>query len=147
MIKSSDGGFAMAGVSNSDTWLVKTDSSGNTQWNKTYGGTSSDIAYSVVQTSDGGYALAGTLHLYSNTHYFWLIKTDPNGISQWNRTYVPGTSTAYSVVQTSGGGYALAGSTASFTAGSSDSWLVKTYAKGSARGSGRLALQFLQRAD
>ena len=60
-----DGGYALAGYTNSfdsegyDFWLVKTDSSGNMEWSQTYGGTEYEYAFSMVATSDGGYAMAG----------------------------------------------------------------------------------------
>jgi hypothetical protein len=49
------------------------------QWNKTYGGEDWQIAYSLVQTSDSGYALAGETLPSSGTVDFWLIKTDEMG--------------------------------------------------------------------
>ena len=63
-----------------DFLLVKTNEIGNMQWNKTYGGEDWQIAYSLVQTSDGGYTLAGETLPSSGTVDFWLIKTDENGI-------------------------------------------------------------------
>jgi len=65
VVQTSDGGYALAGGTNSfgagghDFWLVKTDSVGNMQWNKTYGGTNSDRPFFMILTSDGGYAMAG----------------------------------------------------------------------------------------
>ena len=69
MVQTSDGGYAIAGYTTlvwcwrNDAWLVKTDASGNMQWNKTYGGTGTDEALYLVQTSDGGYAIAGLHNL------------------------------------------------------------------------------------
>ena len=66
VFQTSDGGYALAGYTNSfgaggkDVWLVKTDAAGNMQWNKTYGGTGADYGITVIQTSDGGYAIAGS---------------------------------------------------------------------------------------
>src|SRR3989337_600327 len=81
LIKTVNGGYALAGSTNStgagkeDLWLVKTDSSGNVQFNRTYGGINSDIAYSLVQTSDGGYALAGYTDPNGAGYYdFWVVK-------------------------------------------------------------------------
>jgi len=134
IIRTSDGGYAIAGKTYSfgagswDFWLVKTDSSGNVVWNKTYGGEDSEVASSVVQSSDGGYALAGyTMSYGAGFGDFWLVVTDPNGNAQWNRTY-GGTNNEYasSIIQNSDGGYAIAGRTYSFGAGSWDFWLVKT---------------------
>jgi len=83
LIRTVDGGYALAGYTDSfgagyrDFWLVKIDSSGNMQWNKTYGGTGWDYAYALVQTGDGGYALAGlTSSLGAGSGDFWLVKTD-----------------------------------------------------------------------
>jgi hypothetical protein len=132
LLQTSDGGYALAGSTYSygaggdDFWLVKTDSAGNMQWDKTYGGTNDDSAYALVQTADGGYALAGYTIPF-NTTDFWLVKTDATGNAQWNKSY-GGTSgeEAYALVQTGDGGYALAGCTYSFGAGNGDFWLVKT---------------------
>jgi len=87
LIQTGDGGYAIAGGTNSsgagdmDFWLVKTDSDGNAQWNKTYGTTGEDIVDSVVQTGDGGYAIAGGTYSYGAGGIdVWLVKTDPSGV-------------------------------------------------------------------
>lgn len=146
LIETSDGGYALAGglsyigapitIVYSDFLLVKTDSEGKMQWSQTYNRGEKEIAYSLVETSDEGYVLAGpsfneTITNYSNNFDFWLVKTDPNGNPQWNQTY-GGTQReeAHSLVQTSDGGFALAGLTRSFGAGASDFWLIKTDAQG-----------------
>jgi hypothetical protein len=137
VVQTSDGGYAIAGETyygypdSVDFWLVKTDSAGNEQWNQTYGGTTDDFGTSVVQTSDGGYAIAGRTNSYGVGNDFWLVKTDAAGNSQWNQTY-GGTNyeEVHSVVQTSDGGYAIAGHTTSYGAGDYDVWLVKTDASG-----------------
>jgi hypothetical protein len=138
LVQTSDGGYALAGATESfgaggsDFWLVKTDTNGNMMWNQTYGGTDFDGARSVVQTSDGGYALAGRTDSFGAGHYdFWLVKTDANGNMIWNKTYGGAErDLAYSLVQTTDGGFALAGYTESFGAGDYDFWLVKTDANG-----------------
>ncbi len=134
VIQTPDGGYALAGttdtsygVSDTDAWLVKTDSVGNTQWSRTYGGTDIDDWNSVIQASDGGYAMAGTTWSYgAGESDAWLVKTDSVGNTQWSRTY-GGTKSeqAESVIQASDGGYAMAGTTNSYGAGGSDGWLVK----------------------
>lgn len=133
IIQTSDGGYAIAGdtwVSNDsryDAWLIKTDSSGNEEWSKTYGGSGTETAYSVVQTSDGGYAIAGDTSDFGGN--FWLVKTNSFGDEEWNRTY-GGTENecAWSMIRTSDGGYALAGlkDPMTYGNGSRDFWLVKT---------------------
>jgi hypothetical protein len=107
---------------------VKTDASGNHQWNQTYGGPNDDYGFSVVQTVNGGYAISGTTNSFgAGGNDFWLVKTDASGNHQWNQTY-GGTyrDTGRSVVQTSDGGYAISGTTNSSGAGGNDFWLVKT---------------------
>jgi len=138
MVQTSDGGYALFGFTNSfgaggqDFWLVKTDSAGTMQWNKTYGGNGSDTGVSVFQTSDGGYALAGlTSSFGAGGMDAWLVKTDSVGNMVWNKTYGgAGADYAFSVVQTSDGGYAVSGPTASFGAGGNDIRLFKTDSAG-----------------
>jgi parallel beta-helix repeat protein len=141
VVQTADGGYALAGITDTsgvngyDALLVKTDSAGIIQWNMTYGGTEYDVAYALVQTSDGGYALAGSTGSYGATgSWFWLVKTDLSGNAQWNKTYggiYPGNDGAYALVQTADGGYVLAGYTDS--KGGGDFWLVKTNAIGNAQ--------------
>jgi len=84
--QTSDGGYIVAGYTTSfgasarDIFLIKTDANGNIQWAKTYGGTSDDWAFSVQQTSDGGYILAGETRSFGAGYGdIFLIKTDANG--------------------------------------------------------------------
>ncbi|MHA2254042.1 MAG: hypothetical protein ACXAD7_27060, partial [Candidatus Kariarchaeaceae archaeon] len=102
------------------------------QWNQTYGGTHNEGANALVQTTDGGFALAGFTYPFGVDQPdvdMWLVKTDVNGVMQWNRTY-GGTNPdrANALVQTTDGGFALLGSTDG--AGDADTWLVKTNADG-----------------
>ncbi len=136
--QTSDGGYILAGFTMSygagsrDFWLVKTDSNGTKLWDKTFGGTDSDGAYSVQQTSDGGYILAGPTESYgAGSTDVWLVKTDSNGTKLWSKTF-GGTDSdgGYSIRQTTDGGYIIAGSTRSYGAGMDDFWLVKTDSNG-----------------
>ncbi len=135
--QTSDGGYIVAGRTESfgaglgDVFLVKTDANGNIIWAKTYGGTNDDFAYSVQQTSDGGYILAGYTSSFGASSDILLIKTDANGNIIWAKTY-GGTNYewAYSVRQTSDGEYIVAGITASSGAGLDDIFLIKTDANG-----------------
>jgi hypothetical protein len=136
--QTSDGGYILAGETYSfgtgsyDAWLIKTDANGNKAWDKTFGGSSSDGASSVQQTSDGGYILAGSTNSYGAGYDdAWLIKTDANGNKVWDKTFGGSSGDyAYAVQQTSDGGYILAGYTNSYGAGYIDAWLIKTDANG-----------------
>ena len=139
VIQTTDGGYAMVGHTMSlgageeDFWLIKTDRFGNEQWNRTYGGPSQDIAYSVVQTSDNGFALAGQTWSFAvGWSNAWLIKTDEFGNAEWNKTYSrTNYDPAYSLIRTSDNGYAMAGRTASQQSfGDGDFWLIKTDSSG-----------------
>ena len=103
-----------------------------TGWSQTYGGTENDGALSLLQTSDGGYAMAGfTRSFGAGEDDFWLVKTDEAGGMQWNRTYGGAEfDITSSLVATSDGGYTIAGYTYSFGAGNSDLWLIKTDEQG-----------------
>ncbi|MEM3699924.1 MAG: CARDB domain-containing protein [Candidatus Bathyarchaeia archaeon] len=137
-----DGGYAIVGwtgsfsIGSSDFWLIKTDAYGNTLWNRTYGGTYADMAYSAQQTSDGGYIMAGRTAVFipeigALRDDFLLVKVDSEGNVKWNKTCGgQDWDLAYSVQQTSDGGYAVAGWTRSFGAGNYDAWLVKVDAYG-----------------
>lgn len=134
--QTSDGGYVLAGFkfsnkSKEDAWLIKIDASGNEQWNSTFGGILDDGAYSVEQTNDGGYILAGSTASYgAGQDNVWLIKTDAKGNEMWNKTF-GGMFYDYarSVHQTPDDGYILAGYTKSYGA-IVDAWLIKTNASG-----------------
>ncbi|MFZ7138672.1 MAG: hypothetical protein ACOWW1_09690 [archaeon] len=138
LIQTSDGGYAMAGWTESygaggtDYWLVKTDSQGNTQWSQTYGGTGSENAHAVVQTTDEGYALTGYRQLKSDMERTcWLVKTDSEGNMNWNQTFSGSENyLAYSLVETSDGGLIIAGTSFSSDVGNYDLWIIKTDATG-----------------
>lgn len=133
VVQTTDGGYAVAGSTRSfgagwsDFWLVRTDSLGNTEWNKTYGGEGEDVANSVIEASDGGYALAGRA-----ASDLWVVKTDSAGNMQWNKTYgsTDGSTEASSIVQTSDGGYAVAGYTDFVPSVGGPFWLVKLDSNG-----------------
>jgi len=124
--QTSDGGYIVAGetwwsfgAGSADLFLIKTDANGNISWAKIYGGTDWDGAYSVQQTSDGGYIVAGRTESFGAGGYdIILIKTDANGNIIWAKTYGgTGNEESFSVQQTSDGGYIVAGRTSSFGAG------------------------------
>jgi hypothetical protein len=132
--ETSDGGFIIAGstrsfgAGNYDIYLLKTNSSGNVQWSKVYGGSYAENGNSVIQTTDGGYIVAGrTVSFGAGNSDVYLVKTDSGGNIMWTKTF-GGTATdeAQSIQQTNDGGYIIAGSTSSSGAGSYDVYLIKT---------------------
>ncbi len=140
IIQSVDGGFVVTGNKGTgdsfiqDIWLIKTDSAGNLLWNKTIGQryTYEEVTC-IIQTTDGGYALAGWKGDNKPSADFLLLKTDSNGNELWNQTFGDdGSQIAYSLVQTTDGGYALLGYTTVNPEAKnvtdfwiSDFWLVK----------------------
>ena len=137
--QTTDGGYIIAGYSNSfgdgyQVYLVKTNTSGDTLWTKTYGGAGLDWGYSVQQTTDSGYIVVGYTTSFGNAEQVYLIKTNASGDTLWTRTY-GGTSTdeGYSVRQTTDGGYIVAGYTTSFGNGN-QVYLIKTDSLGRSTG-------------
>jgi len=99
-------------------WIENTHYTG---WQKTYGGSGNDDAYSIQQTKDGGYIVAG----YSGWHVY-VIKLDEDGNKVWEKTYGGSSSDyAYSIQQTKEGGYIVAGWTSSFGSGGRDVYIIK----------------------
>jgi hypothetical protein len=126
-----DGGYVIAGFTcpyQCDVFIVKTDSSGDTLWTRSYGGASDDRGYSVQQTSDGGYIIAGFTESFSaGFRDVYLIRTDSLGNALWERVYGGSENDwGYSVQQTLDGGYIVAGYTNSFGTGSLDFYIIKT---------------------
>jgi hypothetical protein len=158
LLKTFDGGFILGGRSLSgisgdktqlswggyDYWIVKTDSLGNMQWDKDFGGTDDDELYTIQQTSDGGFILGGssqssasgdkTQNSWGNWDY-WIVKTVWLGNTQWDKNF-GGSNYDYfrSVRQTSDSGYLISGDSDSPMSGDktegnlgiTQTWILKT---------------------
>ncbi len=156
--QTTDGGYILGGYSDSqvsgdktqasqgfnDYWIVKTDSLGNKLWDKRYGGTNDELLATILQTTDGGFLLAG----YSGSgvggdktqpnHGFddyWIVKTDSIGTLLWDKDF-GGTDYDFctNVMQTADGGFLIGGASSSPIGfdksqniwGANDVWLIKT---------------------
>ncbi|AFL81145.1 hypothetical protein Aeqsu_1662 [Aequorivita sublithincola DSM 14238] len=160
--QTADGGFIIGGSSTSgisgdkteisrgesDNWIVRLDSNGNIQWNKTFGGSDKDAFRNMAQTADGGYLLGG----YSKSNIsgdktensqgdydYWILKLDGSGNLVWQNT-IGGSGIDYArdVKQLADGTYMIAGYSNSNISGDKtensnggyDYWLVKLNAAG-----------------
>ncbi|MFA5033015.1 MAG: hypothetical protein WC614_08350 [bacterium] len=127
-----DSGFVVTGTTHpfgaggGDVYLVKTNSLGDTLWTRTFGGTSSDVGYSVRQTQDSGFIITGYTSSFGISGNIYLIKTNSSGDTVWTKTF-GGTTYAFghSVQQTADGGFIIAGTTNSFGAGGGDVYLIR----------------------
>jgi len=149
--QTTDGGYIVTGWSNSndgditgnhanyDYWIVKLNATGNITWQKSLGGNGEDRAYSIRQTSDGGYLVAGESRSIdgnvtgnNGNKDCWIVKLDAVGNITWQQSLGgSGNDSAYSVQQTTNGGYIVAGGASSYDGdvtgnnGKSDFWIVK----------------------
>ncbi|MFC1799646.1 hypothetical protein ACFL2Z_01885 [Candidatus Eisenbacteria bacterium] len=134
MHQTSDNGFVVTGFTESgggggqDVYLLKTDSDGNLEWESTFGGSDDENGYSVRQTPDGGYIVAGWTYLSGpNPSDGFLMKTGPGGALQWQRMFGGSEQEGFFEVDTTDdGGYIVAGHTSSFGAGGEDIYIVKS---------------------
>ena len=155
--QTSDGGYIIAGVSKSndgdvtgnhglsDFWIVKLTSSGTIEWQKSLGGSDEDYAYSIQQTSDNGYIIAGWTGSSDGdvtiTHSCidsWIVKLTSDGTVEWQKSLGGSRDEhAYFIYQTSNGGYVIAGQSNSNDGdvtgnhGDHDFWVVKLTSDGS----------------
>ena len=85
------------------------------EWSKTFGGSKGDQGYSVQQTADGGFIIAGQTESFgAGESGVYLIKTDTSGNEIWSKTFGGGSAGGYSVQQTANGGFIIVGHTNSW---------------------------------
>lgn len=130
--ETSDGGLIITGFTssegagNGDVWLIKTDSAGNELWSSTFGGALRDEGWSVRETSDGGFIIAGVTSSFSDATDAYIIKTTEDGREEWSKHLGTRYGDSFlSVKQTSDGGYIAAGYSMVGTPPRQDAWLVK----------------------
>ncbi|MBL7047544.1 MAG: hypothetical protein ISR95_07980 [Candidatus Marinimicrobia bacterium] len=128
-----DGGYIITGEIvipdtsggyNYDLYLIKTDINGIEEWSRNFGGNDFDWGYSVVQSSDGGFVVAGIYTTRDSTTIdnqdLWVLKTDSEGLEEWNQTYGDqGYDVGYALIEAEDGGFVITGMTAG------DTWLLK----------------------
>jgi hypothetical protein len=131
--QTSDGGYVVTGYSRSfgaqnyDTWLIKTDEAGISQWERFYGGPGDDRTIFGEQTDDGGFILIGYTKSFDAAGWdLFLVRADSSGEVTWHKTFGgPAEDTGYTVRQTSDGGFVLTGETYSLGEGGGDMYVIK----------------------
>ena len=128
----SDGGYLIAGSTLSfgaggrDGWLIKINTTGDEQWNKTYGTKNNEHFWEVHITSDGGYVMIGFVENNSaQRRDAWVVKTDSNGDTQWEKLFGPANQ-GLSIQQTSDNGFVLLAEVKdTIFGGYLNAWMVK----------------------
>lgn len=148
------GGYMLAGNTRStdgdvtfnhgltDAWLIKTDTLGNIQWQKTYGGSSYDGILDILPTTDGKYLLVcwanssdGDVSGHHGALYsdYWLVKIDTAGAILWQHCYGSNAMDGpFSALETKNGDFVVAGYTEGFDGdvtayhgGVTDFWVIR----------------------
>jgi len=149
--KTNDGGYILAGYSEStdgdvagahgggDSWIVKVNALGNVQWEKAFGSNGNDYAYCIQKRVYGGYVIAGYSELNNGnvsgnhgSYDCWILELDDLGAIEMQNSYGgTGVDIAYSIRETSAGNYLIAGYSDSNDGdvnanhGTGDSWVIK----------------------
>ncbi|MBI2966367.1 MAG: gliding motility-associated C-terminal domain-containing protein [Bacteroidetes bacterium] len=118
---------ASYGAGSDDFYVLKIDSQGSLLWTRTIGGTGTEWSRSIIQTSDGGFAITGfTSSFGAGGQDVYLVKLTANGNFEWSRTFGGvGDDVGMSLIETSDGGLAITGSTTSFGSGGMDVYIIK----------------------
>ncbi len=128
--QTSDGGYVVAGFTMSfgagsrDYFVVKLDSGGGIEWQRSYGGAKDDVIRFVKQVSDGGYLVAGFTHSFGTSGDIMLIKLDSLGDVEWEKRYGGATFEEPSTILEVLGGYVIMEQSGSFSK-STNGWVFK----------------------
>lgn len=133
IVQSGDGGFIAAGWTTSfgaghrDVYLLKIDGEGNKVWEKTFGGSSGDGAFSIVEAGEGEFVAAGlTASFGDGVVSAYLMKINGNGDKVWEKWYGgSGDAGANWIVRSGDGGFLVAGWTAPSDDSNSEVYLLK----------------------
>lgn len=136
--QANDCGYIVAGytdshdIGNLDFYIIKLDMNGSIEWEQRYGGSNSEIAYSVQQSSDGGYVVSGNTYSYgSGSSDYYIIKLNSHGSMVWQKSYGGSEwEEARSIKQTGDDGYIVAGTTGSYGSGVTDYWILRLNSNG-----------------
>ena len=128
-----DGNFIVVGLASSidgnscDVYILKIKPNGDILWTKKYGGTGSDVAWSITPTPDGDFIIAGqTTSFGADSGDIYLLKIKQNGDTIWTKTYGGnGDDGACAIIPTFDGNFIIVGYTTSFSAGYHDVYLLK----------------------
>lgn len=120
------GTTASKGAGGEDLWLVKTDSEGETEWERTIGGPGDEEGWTVLEIEDG-YVVAGVAEsLGAGGKDLFLVRTYSDGYERWRRSFGGAADDwGVSMVETEDG-FVIVGLTCSFGSGGSDGWILKT---------------------
>ena len=111
IIQTTDDGYVVCGCTRSkgagasDFWMIKLNKYGEKQWDKAFGGSNNDHEESTIQTTNGGYAVAGyTSSKVAGEYDFWVLKLNKYGEKQWDKTFGGSDrDEANSIIQTTDG--------------------------------------------
>ena len=137
-LNTSDAGYVMVGYTDAygngknDIWVIKTDFTGQKEWSNVYGGKSDDFGWSILETRDNGFVIAGETYSYGNGQSdVYIIKIDSLGNLLWENTFGGiAEDVGYSIANTNDGGYLVASQTRSYGKGGSDGMLIKFDSEG-----------------
>ena len=133
IVQTDDGGYAVCGFTrskgngNSDAWIIKLNEAGEIIWDRLFGRSLNDVANTIIQTKDGGYAVSGyTVFISMGEADLYILKLDEEGNKVWDKIFYGNNwDCAYNLIQTTNEEYLISGYTWSKGSGKSDAWLMK----------------------